>query len=176
MEPWFTVAKHTKSRGSSRLQWYPCDQTIAPGTLADGAVLTEGLTGGTYTSDFYCHAVKVTYSLRDLTAGEGTLRCGVAHSDYTAAEVKENLDVDVLGKNIDMISQEQQRRIVRDVGEFTGLSADEVLNDGKPIYTLIKRRIGEGAALNHWIQNKSGAALTTGSTARCSGYIIGKFL
>ncbi len=101
-------------------------------------------------------------SLHNLTAGQGPIIVGVAHSDYTDAEIEEFVENVTSWTQSDQISQERSRRKIRQIGVFSGVGAEEVLNDGKPIRTKCRWQLQDGQALNFWAYNASGAVLTTG--------------
>ncbi len=107
---------------------------------------------------------------------------GVAHSDYSNAQVAEATDVELLGPG-DKIQQEMARRSIRRITslntfansnetEMQGVSA----TGGPIIRTKVKFTIQSGRTLTIWVKNRSGSALTTGSVLTFSGHIYGRWL
>ncbi len=113
--------------------------------------------------------------MRDHTGSEGPIIVGIAHGDYTVAEVQENLGLTGMEDPNDMVAKEQGYRKVRSAGDFSGLNTDEVLNDGKPIRTTGKFMITTGGTLQFWAWNRSGATLTTGSAISIAGKLYGRW-
>ncbi len=132
-------------------------------TLASDTVLTVALTGAG-TTDYRMMSVDLTYSLKNLTAGEGPIMVGLAHSDYTVAEIKEYIDsVASISQGL-KIEQERSRRLIRIVGTFV-TEAQANLNHGEPIKTRLNWLMAEGGgnAVNAFVFNMGTAPLTTGS-------------
>ncbi len=97
---------------------------------------------------------------------------GVAHSDYTAAEIEEALEgtggID-LG---DKIGQERANRLVREIGAFANtpqVSGGVGVNDGRPIKTRLNWKISIGDTLVLWARNASGVVFVTGSAIGATG-------
>lgn len=155
--------------------WIPVTAEFSVGALTDNAVAKSDLLGGNLTEDFYWAGSKLTWSARGGTSGEGAVEVGLAHGDYTAAEIEENLEVAFLGP-LAKIQQEQARRLVRRVGTFPQVSADERLNDGVPVVTASKFVQQDGASPAVWAHNLSGATLTTGLVIIITGHIYGRWI
>ncbi len=115
-------------------------------------------------------SVEATYTLNNLTAGQGPLDVYLAHSDYTLAEVEEFIELQTGWGDADEISKEIGRRRIRHVGAFSGVANEEVMNDGKPIKTPIRFVVNEGQGLNVVTYNDSGSILTTGAAVRIKGH------
>ncbi len=111
------------------------------------------------------------WSLINATPGEGPIEVGVAHSDYSDAEIEEWIENQGSWGSSDLVGQEVAKRKIRSVGEFANDVTDEVLNDGKPIRTRLRFMLNAGATLKYWAYNRSGAALTTGGSVSLSGNI-----
>jgi len=111
------------------------------------------------------------WSLLNATPGEGPIEVGVAHSDYSDAEIEEWIENQGSWGSSDLVGQEVAKRKIRSVGEFANDVTDEVLNDGKPIRTRLRFMLNAGATLKYWAYNRSGAALTTGASVSLSGNI-----
>ncbi len=125
--------------------------------------------------DFWVNAVKLSWTLNGATPGEGPLVIGVAHGDYSVTEIKENLDVSYIDPD-DKIAREQATRLVRRVGQFPVLAADEVLENGIEVLTKCRFTIGDGKSLDAWVMNRSGSTLTTGAIIRFAGTVSGRWL
>ncbi len=139
------------------------------GALANNAVVAVGLNSGGFDNEIYAISVDGMISVRELTAGQGPLLVGYAHSDYTTAEIAEAiLAQDGLFDNL--IEQEQGKRFVRDAIFLSGIATEEVANDGKMKRTKLGFRVGDAQDVQMFVMNRSGAPLTTGAIVE----IIGK--
>ncbi len=168
------LAKHGKGRRrGSPLLVLPIDDTTALLTTGPDAVVKGDFTG-TVDSDTWLLSADFLPAIRNHTAGEGPLVVGVAHSDYTAAEIEEALEATTSWNQKNKIEQERRRRKVRRIGQFAGDSTEEVLNDGKPIRVKLGFKIEEGETLSQWIWNRSGGSLTTGSVLIMSGNLFAR--
>ncbi len=114
-------------------------------------------------------SAELVWGLQGLTGGEGPITVGLAHNDYSAAEIEEFIESSASWDAGDKIAQERRRRKIRVVGIFDGLSANEVLNNGLPIKTYLGMSIEEGQTLSTFAYNQSGATLTTGAALRLNG-------
>ncbi len=156
----------------------PVEGSLALSTLGDGAVLLANVHTGEFTEDFFCIGGDLQVSARALASGQGTPSSwGVAHGDYSVAEVQEHLAVSLLGP-ANKIEQERSRRLVRNVNSFESdpNEVDQIRStDGK---TRFKARfmIQDGNHLNIWFKNRSGVAFTTGGILEWSGKIYGRWV
>ncbi len=137
-------------------------------TTANNTVVATNLTD-VLDEEAFLISVKATWSIRSLTAGEGPLLVGLAHSDYTAAEVEEWVENTGSWERGNMVQQEIARRKIRQVGVFDGQSATEKLENGVKITTPCKWGLITGDSIKFWVYNKSGAALTTGAFVSVDG-------
>ncbi len=156
------MAKHRQGIFVPRIE-----EEIAVGALTTGTVVS--VAGQTVVDRMYLISMDSTWALKDFTAGEGIIEVGVAHSDYTVAEIAEALDASTNWDRGNLVAREQARRKVRRVGVFDGLSAEEVLNDGKPIRTRLGWVVNNGDGLNYWARNKNAGTFTTGAEIQISG-------
>lgn len=163
------VAKRRR-RKSKGFQAVRINQAVTVGALADGALISS-VCPDVVTTEKWAIATKLMVSMRDHTAGEGPLIVGLAHNDYSDAEMLEWHGATGSWDTSDKIAQEQARRKCRNIGEFSGLNTEEVLNDGRPIKTKLKFRIEEGKTLDFFVINESGAQLTTGTVVRLTGWL-----
>ncbi len=129
------------------------------GTLALNTLLstTPGSSPG---QEAFLISTDLTITLVGLTAGEGPIIVGLAHEDYSDAEIEECIEATNTWQQHDQIAQEQARRKVRTIGAF---HADGSLNDGKPIRTKCRWQNGEDDTLKMWAYNKGASPLTTGA-------------
>ncbi len=164
-----SMAKHGKRRYTGFFV-ARCRGTLALGTLADdvvvGAVLTD-----TLAESAFLISVKLVWTLSNLTPGEGPIEVGVAHSDYSDAEIEAWIEnTGSWDPSTDKVAQEIARRKIRLVGSFAGITAEEVLNDGKPIKTTCKWQLTTGQSLKWWAYSRAGVTnLTTGSSLKIDG-------
>ncbi len=110
--------------------------------------------------------LKGLWSISGLTAGEGPLTIGVAHSDYSITEIGECLQAQAGIDPANKIENERANRLVRVIGSF---NSDGVLNDGKPVKTCLNWLIPIGQTLDMWAFNESTAQLTTGAVLNFAG-------
>ena len=152
-------------------QAIPFNISVVLSTLAEGVLVKVGLTGDQdFLQDAFVISAKINMSIRGLTAGEGPLQVGLAHSDLTVTEIGESLDANLLEPD-NIIQKERARRPVRRVGYFPGAAATEVLNNGVPIHQIIKMVVNSGHRIVGWIRNQSGATLTTGAVFELQGVL-----
>lgn len=164
-----------KKRGNKNFRAIRVSALVSLGTLADNTHVKATLLDNT-DQEMYVVSADLMWTVRDHTGAEGPLIVGLSHGDYTVGEIKEWYESSGSATTADMIALEQSRRRCRDAGMFSGALSDENLNDGKPIRTTCKFSIAEGAKLDFWVRNDSGAALTTGAEVICSGKVYVKII
>ncbi len=161
------MAKHGRGRRRYRgFRKLPFDVDIAGGTLAADDV-TQTTFGTTLTEERRVLSIEASWGLTGLAATDGPLVVGVAHSDYTAAEIEEALESSGSWDEGNKVSQEQGSRLVRQVGILT--EEETALNDGQPVKTRLNWRLATGDTLQFWIWNR-GIGMTTGSLVKVSGH------
>ncbi len=114
-----------------------------------------------------------TWALDSLTIGQGPIEFGVAHSDYTDAEIEQVLETTGSWNTGDKISQEIGRRLVRKIGVMVsdGNSLDVKFNQGRPVKTKLNWRLHKDDTLQLWAYNVTGSALTTTNPQlHCDGH------
>ncbi len=105
-------------------------------------------------------SASATWSLTDLTANDGPIVFGYAHSDYTVTEIKECIEASGAIDLGDKIAQERANRLVRVVGVMNEVR--ETINDGEPVKTRLNWRFNPGEVLNVFAYNDNADdALTT---------------
>ncbi len=172
-----------RSRNSKNFVAIPFDDSVALGALANAILVKEALIGTNFTEDFFCISVDLSGIVTGLTGGEGIpLEMGLNHSDYSVAEVNQNLDVTLTGPG-SKIENEQAGRLVRRtaqgfehaVGNTTEIPL--IGRFGSRISrTKCRFLVSSGKALEVWIKNRSGSTLTTGASLRFSGTIYGRWI
>lgn len=143
------------------------DESLSLGTLAPLVVIgdnfDEVVEGRTRLS-----SIVAVYSLSNATPGAaiGPVLVGLAHSDYTDAEIEQWIETTGSWSRGDMVqTKEIAQRRIRKVGVFSswvdGASAIVVLNDGKPIKTKLNWQLEEGQTAKLWAYNMGGVAFAT---------------
>ncbi len=171
------MAKHKKrSKGRKDIAFAAISVTenLAVGALVNNTAIFGALIAA-LGDDFYAISADLMWTMVDGTGGQGPVEVGVAHGDYTIAEVKEYLDVDMSDPG-NLIAKEQNRRLIRRAGIFNVLSGAESLFDGQAKRLPLKFVINEGSPFNMWLMNRSGGTLTTGMLIRVSGTVFGRWL
>ncbi len=132
-------------------------------TTAGGTVAADDVTSATLsevlTEERRILSIEATYALQGMAATDGPIEYGVAHSDYTAAEIEEALEATGAWDEGDKVAQEQAKRLVRQLGIFS--NEETALNEGQPVKTRLNWRIATGDTLQFWIRNR-GIQMTTG--------------
>ncbi len=165
-----------RRRSNKNFVAIPVEGSLSLSTLAFGAVLESGLIGSDLTEDLYAISVDLDVEVTGLTAGEGEpMMVYVAHSDYSSTEINEHIDVTFLGPG-NKIEQERARRLVRIVGQLKSESEAATRLKMPTKRTKLKFVIQNGKILSIAVNNRSGAALTTGATLRWSGKIYGRWI
>ncbi len=162
-----------KSSKFANFERIPFNDSLLLSTLGDNTVLTVAI-GPTLSENFRVTSVECWWTIRDLTGGEGPLQVGYNHQDYSVSEINEALNA-VFTNRGSKIEREQANRLVRTVGQFTGLSESETLNDGKSLKTKLNWALDGSGAIEAFVCNRSGATLTTGASLELNGYINGKW-
>ncbi len=153
------------------------DENLGLGTLAASALVSADF-DETVRERTLISSLVASWSLSNWTpiASVGPIVVGVAHSDYTDAEIEayiENLESWDEG---DKIGQEIGRRKIRRVGQFAVTAVGDVgvmvLNDGKPIKTKLNWILNAGQTLSYWAYNQGTAAVaTTNPDVRLQGHV-----
>ncbi len=141
------------------------------GSTPVGALATLDLTTGAFcpvaAESYRVMSIDITWGLVDLGATQDDgQEFGVAHSDYSAAEVEACLESTTSVDQGDKTAQELAGRLVRTIGSFQGAAgtgAGLSFNNGRPKKTKLNWLIGSGDGINTWIRNGSGNVYTTGA-------------
>ncbi len=145
------------------------------GTLAAESLISA-VVPDTVVEKAWCTSVKASYSLQALTKSPtvGPITIGVAHSDYTSAEIEQWVENLGAWKQASQLEQEIARRKIRLIGTFpnpdaTGNTA--VLNHGRQFTTKCGWQLVTGQTLRFWAYNEGSSALaTTDPTVHVSGH------
>ena len=135
---------------------------LAAATLL-GSVISETVSEKSLVSSIDC-----SYSFADvLNDGDGPYLFGVAHSDYTDAEIEAVIENTGSWNKGDKISQEIGKRLVRRIGTWsadqaaTANTGDYRWNEGRPVKTKLNWSLQTGATLKFWVYNLGSAAIST---------------
>ncbi len=142
----------------------------AIGALAAADVVVNAVTN-TASGKMRFNSVTARYGVSGGTNPEGPVIFGLAHSDYTAAEIEECLEA---GGSIDLgdkIAREQANRLVRRIG-IIDMDPNAIFNDGRPVKTKLNWLMAVGDQLSLWIFNKDQATLTTGGLLTIDGKLV----
>ncbi len=146
----------------------------AAGALATLDVITNAIINAS-TDTYRLMSIIASYSWVDIAAAiDDGCTFGLAHSDYTAAEVEECLEAIAAINRGDKIAQEQSNRLVREIGSIESVDValgSRVFNDGRKLKTKLNWFMSIGDQLNLWIRNASGVVWTTGSSVAVDGNI-----
>ncbi len=149
------------------------------GELALGALNPNAAVSTTETNVLeekaWLSSTKLTWAMDEFTpqAGDGPIWVGVAHSDYTTAEIEAWIESSTSWSQGDKISQEINRRKIRQVGVFTtppDTATAVVLNDGRPITTKCGWQLTTGQTVRIWAYNTGLGVLTTGGLVHINGH------
>ncbi len=152
------------------------DERLDLGTLA-GATLVAVAFDDAVTERMLISSLVATWSLSDVTPVEncGPVIVGVAHSDYTAAEIEAVIEAVNSWDEGDLITREIMQRKVRIVGTFRdrGVPLEQiVLNDGRPVKTKLNWILTTGDTLDVFAYNLGTAAFaTTDPQIHVSGHV-----
>ncbi len=160
-----------RGRGKARRRYLKgnINVQLTIGTLADNTSVSTPV-GDTVNERTLISSVVANYGLRDQTPTEGPLVVGIAHSDYTTAEIEEYLENSGSWNEGDLVNQEIAKRKIRQIGEFPGNATEEILNDGRPVKTKCNWILTQGQTIDVWVFNKSGGALTGGAELMFTGH------
>lgn len=150
------------------------DEALNLSTLAAGTLISA-VFDNTVNERTLISSVDAIYSLSGYTpaAGDGPIMVGLAHSDYSDAEIQAVIDATLSWNEGDLIAQEVAKRRVRRVGIFdTPADATQTvsLNDGKKIKTKLNWIMTQQQTLRLWAMNMGSSALaTTNPLVLCEG-------
>ncbi len=166
--PCASVVKHRKG-GRRKFRRYikgMIDEQLVIGTLAGRTLARAG--GDEQVSErTFASSIVASWTLSEVTleANVGLLMVGLAHSDYSAAEIEQVIENTGSWDEGDLVQQEIAKRKVRIVGIFgqAGQQAVgwDVLNEGRPIKTKLGWILTTGDGLAYWAYNLGTGAFST---------------
>ncbi len=167
-----SMAKHGRRyprKGRYSLRRVRISANSAIGALAALDVITNAVIAGA--GDTYrLISVDCSYALIDSTVADDGQSFGLAHSDYTAAEIEECLEATTAIDLGDKVAQEKANRLVRMIGTFApGSDAGEQFNDGKRVKVRLNWKMSIGDTITLWIRNSSSTIYTTGALISMNG-------
>ncbi len=165
------MAKHGKGRKPRRKKLYApiADDSLALSTLATKDVIAAVI-GDNPGIEMYAKMARLSWALIGLTEGDGPIVVGIAHEDYTDAEVEAYIENSTSWVSQDLIAQEIAQRKIRIVGQLT--FRNPVLNDGKPIDTPMRWVNGDGQTMRFFAYNAGALLLTTGAVLNVFGNVF----
>ncbi len=163
------MAKKPSRRRRVRLLKGNVEEALVLGTLA-AATLVGANYDETVNERSIVLSHEATWSVQNLTADEGPIVVGIAHSDYSDAEIEETIENTGSWNEGNLVDQEIAKRKIRTVGVFQAKGEDEALNDGLPVKTSLKWVLLQGQTLKMWAYNRTSATLTTGAIVIIQGH------
>ncbi len=165
-----------KNHGRRRRRFTLRRVRVANG-VATGALAALDVTAGPITDvatdPYRLITADLSFKLVDLGAAiDDGQEFGLAHSDYTSAEVEECLEAQASIDLGNKVAQEQANRLVRSIGTLTGdavASGGKYFNDGQPVKVKLNWRMSTGDQLNIWIRNASSVVWSSGAAMTASG-------
>ncbi len=151
------------------------DEVLSLGTLAGSTLVGTGMAGSVQERT-WISSIRAAWSLNDFTPAvdAGPIMVGVAHNDYSDAEIEAWIENAGSWDEGDLVSQEVAKRKIRMVGVFDAAALAEgeaVLNDGKPITTKCGWILNQADTLKMWAYNMGAQALaTTTPSLRAQGH------
>ncbi len=111
-------------------------------------------------------SVELAWAMEGFTEGAniGPIYVGIAHNDYSDAEMEAVIENTGSWNPGDKVKQEVAKRLVRVIGVFKGTHASlgvVELNDGRPIKTKLNWEVITGQTLAVWAYNAGSAAIGT---------------
>lgn len=142
------------------------ENTLSLGTLGADTLLGAPLTTGSVNlgENYFIYSVDIIMALRGATPTEGPIWVGIAHADYSDAQIEAWLETSGGFSPKNLQEREVQKRLVRKIGAFEMAQATEDINDGLPIRVKLNWMLPEGQpGLKIWVFNTDTSALTTGA-------------
>ncbi len=168
-----------KRKGRKRFRRYirgEVDDELALGTLNPKVVVAAAFDQSVVERTFISSLV-ARWSVKNVTPSStaGPILVGVAHSDYSAAEIEAWIENTGSWTEADQVGQEIGRRKIRKIGIFPGVTLEtevSVLNLGKPIKTKLGWVLTTGQNIQAWAYNLgTGAFATTDPSVDIQGHV-----
>ncbi len=130
-----------------------------------------GSTAFTATVDrpYWAASMDVIITVDAGSSGDQSAIIGVAHSDYSAAEIEEWIEATGSWSSIDKVQQEKARRKCRIIGVFRSLDPAVEWNDGKLKRIKLGFMLETGTTLQLFVYNDSQTVFTTGAIVELTG-------
>ncbi len=160
------MARKPKKRSFKGYRRGAVEELLDIGTLAADTLVSANF-GASVDERTWISSLKAAWSLSGLTssAGDGPLLVGIAHNDYSSAEIEAFIENTGSWQEGDLVAQEIGKRKIRIVGSFESLdvaaSGWMVMNDGKPITTKCNWVLNTGDTLKVWAYNMGDSAFAT---------------
>ncbi len=152
------------------------DENLLLGTLATKTLISDDWDEQVQERALISSIV-ATWSLDQVTSPQGPILFGVAHSDYTAAEIEEVIENAGSWSVGDKVNQEISKRLVREIGtlqadsESSSGPTDYKFNNGRMMKTKLNWMLETGQTLKMWAYNLSASPLaTTDPALRANGH------
>ncbi len=141
------------------------DEEMALGTLGSKDLIATGF-DQTVEERTLVSSLVATWSVKNVTPAPnaGPILVGIAHSDYSAAEIEAWLESIGSWSEGDLVSQELNSRKIRKIGIFENsgsVNDASVLNDGRAIKTKLNWILTTGQNLQAWAYNLGTASFAT---------------
>ncbi len=140
------------------------DDQFTLGVLAANAIVTN-LSDDSVVERTLISSIVCSWAVSQLTATQGPLLFGIAHGDYTDAEIEEVIEVSDSWNEGNLIALEKLKRKVRIIGKFVSTETtgpeDVGYNGGRPVKTKLNWILTEGDGITFWVYNISQSALST---------------
>jgi len=153
------------------------DDEMLLGTLNSKVVVSAAL-DQTVNERTLATSMVAIHAMINFTAGaaDGPILVGIAHSDYSSAEIEAWIENQGSWDEGNLIGQEVGNRKIRKIGIFEvvdlAITGATVLNDGKPIKTKLNWILNQGTTLRQWAYNLGTSALdTTDPTYHLQGHV-----
>ncbi len=176
--PGESVANKRKGGSRRRMGRYirgNIDENLLLGTLATKTLISD-LWDDAVTEKALISSIVCTWSLDQLTSVQGPILFGVAHSDYSDAEIEAVIEASNSWNVGDLLAQEVGKRKVRIIGTFAAeIKSAELTDvrfaDGRLVKTKLNWMLNTGQTLRMWAYNISASALATSDPAmRANGH------
>ncbi len=160
------MAKHQRRRKFRRYIRGVIDIDYLLGSALAAKTLKGQALGDVVADTTWLSSIVATHTMQNYTTGQtrGPITVGVAHSDYSDAEIEEWYERTLSWDEGNLVRQEQAKRKIKLIGTFrnpTGPAETAELNDGKPIRTKCNWRLNENDTLRFWAYNNGTGALST---------------
>ncbi len=161
------MARKTSKRRRGGVKAIRVDATTTLGALASGVFIT-GILIPTVEQEHFAISMDISVTMGDHTVAQGPLAVGVAHGDYTVAEISEWFNSTGVMAG-DQIALERSRRKIRDICALDGEATTEKAFDGSVKRIPLRFKVEDGESVNIWAMNQDDDPLTTGTFIRVYG-------